>query len=82
VSQGEGCGKSQLLEGKVRTLFICPLTSEFNFNAIAKFSTLLRTVTASSFQVQTIDLCLLRESDKTYVNTSGEKFRDSGYYSR
>jgi hypothetical protein len=39
VSQREGCGKSQLLQGKVRTLFICPLTSEFNFNAIAKFST-------------------------------------------
>jgi hypothetical protein len=42
VSVGEGCGKSQLLEEKVRTLFICPLTSEFNLNAIEKFSTLLQ----------------------------------------
>ena len=41
VSLGEGCGKSQLLEDKVRTLFICPLTSEFNSNAIENFSTLL-----------------------------------------
>jgi hypothetical protein len=41
VSLGEGCGKSQLLGEKVRTLFICPLTSEFNLNAIEKFSALL-----------------------------------------
>jgi len=42
VSLGEGCRKSQLLEEKVRTLFICPLTSEFNLKAIEKFSTLLQ----------------------------------------
>jgi len=40
VSLGEGCSKSQLLEEKVRTLFICSLTSEFNLNATEKFSTL------------------------------------------
>lgn len=41
VSIGEGCDKSQLLEERVRTLFICSLTSEFNLNAIEKFSNLL-----------------------------------------
>jgi len=41
VSLGEGCGESQLLQEKVRTLFICSLTSEFNLNATEKFSTLL-----------------------------------------
>jgi hypothetical protein len=41
VSLGEGCGKSQILEQKERTLFLCRLTSGFNLNAIGKFSALL-----------------------------------------
>jgi hypothetical protein len=81
VSLGEGCGKSQILEQKERTLFLCPLTSEFNLNAIGKFSTLLPEVTASPFQVPIIESCLLRESDETHVNTQGEKCRDCGNYS-
>lgn len=40
VSLVEGCDKSQLLQQKVRTHFLCPLTSKINLYTIEKFSTL------------------------------------------
>jgi len=81
VSLGEGCGKSELLEEKVRTLFICSLTSEFNLNATEKFSTLLPEQSLHlDFKCQPLSGVYWQNRMKRVLILKEEKFRDSDKY--